>query len=240
MDGEAPRAESVLVVDDDPRLRHLVQIILDGDGFQCSWADDGDRVLGMVRREQPDLVLLDLKMRHVSGIEALRRLRRAGENVPVIILTAVGEEKLILDAFEAGADDYVTKPFQAKVLLARIRAVLRRARGEAPPEPLSGERVGDVALDPVTHRALVGDRQVALSPTEYGLMRTLMQGVGRVFTPAELLDRVWGPAYAGQDEIVRSNIYRLRHKLEPSPSEPTYIRGRRGVGYYFNTHNGSE
>jgi DNA-binding response OmpR family regulator len=154
--------------------------------------------------------------------------------VPVIILTAVGEEALIVAAFEAGADDYVTKPFLAKVLLARIRAVLRRARGDQELEAEPVERVGDVLLDPVTHEVHLPDRQVALSPTEYSLMRTLMQGVGRVFTPAELLQRVWGPAYVGQDEIVRANIYRLRHKLEPSPKQPRYIRGRRGVGYYFS------
>jgi DNA-binding response OmpR family regulator len=225
-----PRVQSVLVVDDDPRLRHLVEVILNTEGYTCHMADDGDAVVAAVREHRPDLVLLDLKMRRVSGIDALRRLRRAGEDVPVIILTAVGEEPLILAAYEAGADDYVTKPFLAKVLLARIRAVLRRSR---PDHEGDSERVGDVELDPVTHHARVGGRRVALSPTEYGLMRTLMQGVGRVFTPAELLQRVWGPAYAGQDEIVRSNIYRLRHKLEPSPREPRYIRGRRGVGSYF-------
>jgi DNA-binding response OmpR family regulator len=227
------RAQSVLVVDDDPRLRHLVELILTTDGFTCVMADDGDQVLAAVREHRPDLVLLDLKMRRVSGVDALQRLRRAGEDVPVIILTAVGEESLILRAYEAGADDYVTKPFLAKVLLARIRAVLRRTRLDQEPVARSGERVGDVMLDPVTQHASINGRRVALSPTEYGLLRTLMQGVGRVFTPAELLRRVWGPAYAGQDEIVRSNIYRLRHKVEPSPSQPRYIRGRRGVGYYF-------
>src|SRR5687768_13761464 len=125
-----PRLPSILVVDDDPRLRHLVEVILGTEGYTCHMADDGDRVLDAVRQHRPDLVLLDLKMRRVSGIEALQRLRRAGEDVPVIILTAVGEESLILAAYEAGADDYVTKPFLAKVLLARIRAVLRRSRDD--------------------------------------------------------------------------------------------------------------
>ena len=229
------RRDLILVVDDDARLRQMVELILTTGGFECRSADDGDRVLPAVRRYRPRLVLLDLKMRYVSGIDALRRLRAAGEDVPVIILTAVGDEQLILAAYEAGADDYVTKPFQARVLLARIKAVLKRTGGE--PEQAetveSGERVGDVALDPVTQHASVAGRRVALSPTEYGLLRTLMRGVGRVFTAAELLQRVWGPEYLGQDEIVRSNIYRLRHKVEPQPSEPRYIRGRRGVGYYF-------
>jgi DNA-binding response OmpR family regulator len=227
-------ATTILVVDDDARQQQLVGMILRRAGFGVRYADDGDVVAGLVRELQPDLVVLDLKMRRVSGLEALRAIRAAGHSVGVIILTGVGDEELILAAFEAGADDYVTKPFQPRVLAARVNAVLRRAHGgsaaDEPPEP---ERLGDVTLDPLTHHVRIGDRSIALSPTEYELLRTLMHGIGHVFTPADLLARVWGPAYIRQADIVRANIYRLRRKLEPLPAKPRYIRSRPGVGYYF-------
>jgi DNA-binding response OmpR family regulator len=172
-------------------------------------------------------------MARVSGLQALRALRAAGESVGVIILTADDEEAVSLLAFEAGADDYVTKPFFSRVLLARIRAVLRRADRHGH-RPEVGERVGGLELDPVMHTACADGRRVALSPTEYQLLRTLMRGVGRVFTSDELLTEVWGPAYVGHDEIVRANVYRLRHKLEPVPAEPRYVRARRGGGYFFS------
>ena len=220
---------SVLVVDDDPRLRHLVEVVLRGDGYHVESIDDGDAVVSTVRRVQPDLVLLDLKMERVGGIAALRALRAHNEDVGVIILSAAGEEALVLEAFAAGADDYITKPFLVRVLLARLRAVLKRAR-RSPKS--SGAPGGPFVLDPQTHHATLGGRSVALSPKEYQLLRTLVRGEGRVFTADELLAQVWGAEYVGQDEIVRANIYRLRQKLEPEPSEPRYILGRRGVGYY--------
>jgi DNA-binding response OmpR family regulator len=224
--------DAVLVVDDDARLRHLIEVILSGAGFDVLSAEDGDRVLPMVREHQPDAVLLDLKMERVGGLEALRALRDDGNDVAVVIVSAVGEERLVLEAFEAGADDYVTKPFSSRMLLARVRAVLRRSRVVDRAARLD-ERVGDVSLNPRTHEACIDGRDVALSPTEYALLRTLMRAPGNVFSPDDLLTRVWGKAYAGQDEIVRANIYRLRRKLEPRPAEPRYILGRRGVGYYF-------
>ncbi|HEY3058484.1 MAG TPA: response regulator transcription factor [Chloroflexota bacterium] len=220
---------TVLVVDDDPRLRHLVEILLRGNGFRVEAADDGDVLVSTVRRVQPDLVLLDLKMERLGGLEALRALRAAEDEVPVIILSAAGEESLVLQAFEAGADDYITKPFLVRVLLARIGAVLKRARRAAPAAAGAG---AVLTLDPLTHSARVGGRAVSLSPKEYQLLRILVRGAGHVFTASELLEQVWGSEYAGQDEIVRANIYRLRQKLEPEPGEPRYILGRRGVGYY--------
>jgi two-component system KDP operon response regulator KdpE len=182
----------------------------------------------MVRRHRPDVVLLDLKMARMSGLEALQGLRSAGEDLGVIILSAAGEEALVLAAFEAGADDYVTKPFMIRVLLARLRAVLKRSVRAPADAATEGTAV---TLEPRTHHASVEGRRVALSPKEYELLRTLIRGSGHVFTSDELLARVWGEAYVGQDEIVRANIYRLRQKLEPLPSQPRYIIGRRGVGY---------
>jgi len=219
----------VLVVDDDPRLRHLVEVVLRGDGYHVESIDDGDAVVSSVRRLRPDLVLLDLKMERVGGIAALRALREHNEEVGVVVLSAAGEEALVLEAFDAGADDYITKPFLVRVLLARLRAVLKRA-GRSPKDESAS---GPFRLEPQTHHAYLDGRGVALSPKEYELLRTLVRGEGRVFTADELLTEVWGPEYAGQVEIVRANIYRLRQKLEPEPSEPRYIMGRRGVGYYI-------
>jgi two-component system response regulator RegX3 len=231
-DGVAETRYTVLVVDDDQRLRHLVQVVLQNNGYKVEFADDGDALLPMVRLHNPDVVLLDLKMARMSGIEALQGLRSAGEDLGVIILSAAGEEALILAAFEAGADDYVTKPFMIRVLLARLRAVLKRSV-RAPVEPEGETEAGGVTLEPRTHFASVEGRRVALSPKEFELLRTLIRGSGHVFTSDELLARVWGESYVGQDEIVRANIYRLRQKLEPRPNMPRYIIGLRGVGYYL-------
>jgi DNA-binding response OmpR family regulator len=228
----AKAKHTVLVVDDDQRLRHLVEVVLQNNGFLVEFAEDGDALLPMVRRHRPDVVLLDLKMARMSGIEALQGLRSAGEDLGVIILTAAGDEALILAAFEAGADDYVTKPFMIRVLLARVRAVLKRSVRTWPDADGETEANG-VTIEPLTHHASVEGRRVALSPKEYELLRTLIRGSGHVFTSDELLARIWGEAYLGQDEIVRANIYRLRQKLEPRPSKPRYIIGRRGVGYYL-------
>ncbi len=217
----------VLVVDDDPQLRQLLRDVLRSRGVDVVATEDGEGVLDLVRAHHPDAVVLDLKMPRVSGIEALRELRKAGESLPVLVLTGILEEDQVLEAFEEGADDYVTKPFQPRVLVARLLAVLRRG------QPGLGEVAGEVTLDPRTHNARVGEQLVPLSPTEYELLRVLMRGAGRVFTAEDLLARVWGPAYAGEDDIVRANIYRLRQKLEPQPREPRYILGRRGVGYFF-------
>jgi DNA-binding response OmpR family regulator len=229
-----PRAEpptaTVLVVDDDVRMRHLMQVVLESAGFGVECADDGDVVLSTVRRARPDVLLLDMKMPRVSGLQALRELRSAGEDVPVLMLSAMAEEQQMLAAFDAGADDYVTKPFLPQVVVARLRALLRRARSSGRKR---GKRFGGVALDPKTREALVNGKRIRLSPTEYTLLRTLMRGDGRVFTTDELLAAVWGESYVGQDDIVRANIYRLRRKVEPRPNAPRFIRGQRGVGYRF-------
>jgi DNA-binding response OmpR family regulator len=212
----------------------MVDVVLRTAGFEVLDADDGDVVVRLVQAQQPRVVLLDLRMARVSGMDALRALRAAGHDVPVIVLTGVLDEERVLDAFEAGADDYITKPFAPRVLLARVRAVLRRAHADTiPMAPDDIGQVGKVTLDERSRSACLGDKHVPLSPTEYHLLRTLMRSAGQVFTTAELLAQVWGPAYAGQDEIVRANVYRLRLKLEPIPSEPRYIRGRRGLGYFF-------
>jgi DNA-binding response OmpR family regulator len=177
--------------------------------------------------------VLDLRMPRVSGVDVLRTLRSAGEGVPVVVLTGVSDERWVLSAFEAGADDYVTKPFPPRVLVARVRAVIRRAQPGWPDQDGGVLDGGEIALDASSRHALVGGQTVPLSPIEFLLLRTLMRAGGRVLTAADLLARVWGPHYLGDDDLVRANIYRLRLKLEPVPSAPRYVRGRRGVGYYF-------
>src|SRR6266850_6875052 len=148
--GLAKATYTVLVVDDDQRLRHLVEVVLQNNGFHVEFAEDGDALLPMVRRHHPDVVLLDLKMARMSGIEALQGLRSAGEDLAVIILSAAGDEALIVAAFEAGADDYVTKPFMVRVLLARLRAVLKRS-SRASCDADGGHAASGVALEPLTH-----------------------------------------------------------------------------------------
>ena len=224
--GQGPHGP-ILVVDDDPHLRHLLGGVLQSAGFAVVEAEDGDQVVACVRHHGPRLVLLDLRLGRLSGLEALRALRAAGLGVRVIVLTGAHEEETVVAALEAGADDYVTKPFSSRALLARIQAVLRRGTPLAAGQPL---RVGELALDPALHQAWIGKRTVPLTPTEYKLLQILLGAVGRTFTPDELLEQVWGPTYRGQAEIVRANIYRLRHKLE-APGQPRYLHSRRGVGY---------
>jgi two-component system response regulator MtrA len=227
------QAASVLVVDDDPRMRHLLEVVLKNAGYNVVLAGDGEQAVRAVRRICPDLVLMDLLLPRAPGLEVLRAVRAADDALGIIILTAAAEHDLMVDALEAGADDYLVKPFVPRVLVARVRAVLRRAARPVA-QPTAGERVGAVALDPMTQHACLNGRRVALTPTEFALLRTLMRGVGRVFSSDDLLSRVWGPSYLGQDDIIRANIYRLRRKLERVPSQPQLILGRRGVGYYFN------
>jgi DNA-binding response OmpR family regulator len=221
-------------------MQRLVEQILRTEGFAVLCAADGDAVLPTVRAHQPDVLVLDLKMPRVSGLDALRSLRSAREGVPVVMLTGMCDEEWVLNAFEAGADDYLTKPFSPRVLVARVRAVLRRTQSLLLETMIvTTEAPGEIALDPRTREVRLAGKQIALTPTEYSLLEALVAGAGRVFTTDELLARVWGPAYVGQDDIVRANIYRLRHKLEPCPKDPRYIQGRRGVGYYFTERHAS-
>ncbi len=223
-------AAPVLVMEDDPRLRHLLQVILDGAGFHVECDDDYRSITRRVQEARPSVVLFGMASA-TTALHALRELRSCGEEVPVLVLSGVADESTVLAAFEAGADDYVTKPFLPRVLAARVRALAKRAPVL---ERARDATTGGLALDPTTSEALVSGRRVRLSPTEFALLQTLMRGHGRPFTADELLASVWGEEYVGQDEIVRANIYRLRRKLESRPEEPQFIHGRRGLGYRFN------
>ncbi len=234
-DPPSARGGLVLVVDDDARLRRFVGDTLDLAGFDVCLAGDGEAVAGLVAERRPDLVVLDLVLPGLSGLEVLRRLRATRRTLPVIMLTARDDEDDKVQALQDGADDYLVKPFSARELVARAHAVLRRSQGTLLED---GEtqvlRVGPLQLEPGSRTARLGERRIDLTRTEYTLLLTLLRGAGRVFTPADLLTRVWGPEYRDQGEILRTNVYRLRQKLEDDPRRPRFLRTRLGVGYYFS------
>jgi phosphate regulon transcriptional regulator PhoB len=223
----------VLVVEDEPDIRNLVVHHLTRDGFRCRIASSGREALAAVRTGAPDLLILDLMLPEVSGLEVCRRLRAdpATAAIPIIILTAKADEVDRVVGLEMGADDYVVKPFSPKELVARVRAVLRRARGAEPGRALA---VGSVSLDPARHVASVGGRPVELTPKEFDLLHALLEAAGRVLSREHLLNRVWGYAHADEIEsrTVDVHIRRLRAKLG---AEERRIATIKGVGYRFET-----
>jgi two-component system, OmpR family, phosphate regulon response regulator PhoB len=225
----------VLVVEDEPDIRTLVVHHLTRDGFRCRTAATGPEALASVRRAPPDLLILDLMLPELNGIEVCRRLRAdtATAAVPIIMLTARADEVDRVVGLEMGADDYVVKPFSPKELVARVRAVLRRARGGEPSRALA---VGGVSLDAARHVVTVGGRLVELTPKEFDLLHALLDAAGRVLSREHLLNRVWGYAHADEIEsrTVDVHIRRLRAKLG---AEERRIATIKGVGYRFETED---
>jgi two-component system alkaline phosphatase synthesis response regulator PhoP len=221
----------ILVVDDEANIVKLVRAYLEQAGFIVVTAADGQTGLIQARREKPDLVVLDLGLPAIDGLDVARTLRREG-NVPIIMLTARVDDTDRIIGLELGADDYVTKPFNPRELVARVRAVLRRTSGAAPqaPEQL---RAGEILLDIGGHQATVGGRPLDLTPTEFDLLLVFMQHPGRAFTRLDLLDRVQGDAYEGYERTVDAHIKNLRAKLGDDPRKPRYIQTVYGVGYKF-------
>ena len=223
--------QHVLLVDDDPLLRRSLAWTLTQAGFRTSAHASAEEALAALESDPPDLVLLDIGLPGMDGLEALRLLHQRMD-VPVVFVTARRRELEQVLGLELGADDYVTKPFDSDVLLARIRAVLRRARH---PEPAAApaERfiLGDVAVDLPAHRVTVAGLAIELSPREFDLLVTLAREAGRVLSVDELLQRVWGADYVGEPQIVYVHVRRLREKLEQDPNDPQRIVTVRGVGY---------
>ncbi len=225
----APRRPLVLVAEDESALMTLLRYNLEKEGYRSAEAADGEAALMLASEEAPDLVLLDWMMPKVSGIEVCRRLRSRAEtrNVPIIMLTARGEEADRVRGLDTGADDYITKPFSMTELLARIRAVMRRVR------PALAEDVvqfGDVSIDRAAHRVRRGDKDIHLGPTEYRLLDHFLQHPGRVFSREQLLDAVWGSGVYVDARTVDVHIGRLRKALnEPGQLDP--IRTVRSAGY---------
>jgi two-component system, OmpR family, response regulator RegX3 len=222
----------VLVVDDDAALAEMLGIVLRGEGFEPTFVSDGDKALDAFRESRPDLVLLDLMLPGLSGLEVCRQLRQRSE-VPVIMLTAKDAEVDKVVGLEIGADDYVTKPFSARELVARIRAVLRR-RGTEPEDLVSSVlESGPVRMDVDRHVVSVNSDTVPMPLKEFELLEFLLRNAGRVLTRGQLIDRIWGSDYVGDTKTLDVHVKRLRAKIEPSPSVPRHLLTVRGLGYKF-------
>jgi DNA-binding response OmpR family regulator len=220
----------VLVVDDEPRIVEVVSDYLRAAGFAVATAADGERALAAARDRPPDLVVLDLGLPGRDGLDVARELRRSS-TVPIIVLTARGEEADRVLGLELGADDYVVKPFSPRELLARVRAVLRRVDGAA--EERERFVVGDVVVDTARREVLAADRRVALTATEFDLLVALARQPGRVLTRGQLLDAVHGLDVPVYERTVDVHVKNLRRKLEPDPHRPRYLLTVHGVGYRF-------
>jgi DNA-binding response OmpR family regulator len=221
----------ILVVEDETKIAQLVRDYLEHAGFEVVVAGDGDGALASARRSRPDLVVLDLGLPGRDGLDVARTLRRTS-SVPIVMLTARGDETDRVVGLELGADDYVVKPFSPRELVARVRAVLRRtetARAGGP-ETL---RVVDVEVDVARMRVTVGGRPVELTATEFQLLVTLAREPGRVFTRGQLLDAIHGVAFESYERAVDAHVKNLRRKLEPTPGRPRYLLTVHGVGYRF-------
>ena len=223
---------TVLVVDDEPRYVRWISLNLRSAGYRVLEAGDGPGAVESTAQHQPDLMLLDIGLPGFDGLEVCRRVRDFS-SLPIIILTAKAAEADKVAGLDAGADDYLAKPFGPPELLARVRAALRRARlAEAPASP-PVLRHGELSIDYARCEVRRGGETVALTPTEYRLLAHLAQRAGRVVLPDELLSSVWGPEYREENQHVRLYVSRLRRKLEPDPDHPRYILTKPGIGYLF-------
>ncbi len=223
-------AKTILVVDDKKSLRDLVKAYLTQEGFRVVTAENGRRALFVARHERPDLILLDIMMPEMGGYDFIRTYRKE-RDTPIILLTARLEESDKVVGLELGADDYVTKPFGMRELVARIRAVLRRASKEAPlPEVL---RAADIILDKSSHEVTAAGRPVNLTPSEFDLLAILISAPGRVFSRSELLMQLQGVTFESVERTIDVHVRNLRSKIEPDPGNPQYIETVFGVGYRF-------
>jgi two-component system alkaline phosphatase synthesis response regulator PhoP len=221
-------AQTILVVDDEARILKLVRDYLERAGFTVFTARDGETALTLARIEQPDLIVLDLMLPGVDGLDVCRRLRQES-GVPIIMLTARVEEADRIVGLELGADDYVTKPFSPRELVARVRATLRRVDGQM--EPPSIIRAGEIELDSDSLEATVAGRPVELTGTEFQFLAALARQPGRIFSREQLLEAVHGVSFDGYDRSVDSHIKNIRRKIEPDPRHPRYIQTVYGIGY---------
>jgi DNA-binding response OmpR family regulator len=221
--------KKVLVVDDDVKTVELVRLYLDRDGHQVLTAYDGIEALRLARESRPDLIVLDLMLPDIDGLEVCRTLRHESD-VPVIMLTARTTDQDKLTGLDLGADDYVTKPFSPKELAARVRAVLRRLPGERGPEEIKS---GELSMDFTKHEAWLAGRPLNLTSIEFKLLGILAKEPGRVFSRASLIEEALGYDFEGFDRTIDVHILNLRRKLEPDPSHPKYIKTIYGVGYKF-------
>ena len=217
----------VLVVDDELAIRRFLRASLSAQGYQIFEAASGREGLEAAATVRPDLIILDLGLPDLEGVEVTRRLREWSK-IPVLILSVRGQEEEKIAALDAGADDYLTKPFSMGELLARMRVAMRHAAQPAEDPVVT---VGDLTVDVARRLTTVGGREIALTPVEYSLLKTLAVHVGRVMTHGQLLREVWGPGYVSDGNLLRVNVSKLRHKIELDPARPRYIVTEPGVGY---------
>jgi two-component system response regulator MtrA len=216
----------ILVIDDDTALAEMIGIVLRADGFEPVFCDNGDHALEAFRRENPDVILLDLMLPGKSGIDVCREIRLES-GVPIIMLTAKSDTLDVVLGLESGADDYVPKPFKPRELIARVRARLRRTSSALP----ATVRIADLEIDVAGHRVLRGEESIALTPLEFDVLVTLARSPGQVFTREVLLQDVWGYRHQADDRLVNVHIQRLRAKIEKDPESPEIVLTVRGFGY---------
>jgi two-component system KDP operon response regulator KdpE len=222
--------QCILIVDDDPRIIRLVREVLSAVGYRVLVRNEGQQAIEAIALEQPDLVVLDILMENLDGYQVCRRVREFSD-VPIIMLTAKVMETDMLAGFEAGADDYITKPFSSKELLARVRAVMKRAHQPTTPTGEALIECGDMQVDLARRKVSIAGVEVHLTATEYNLLHHLATHPNQVLTHEQLLVEVWGPQYRNDIDYLRSYIHYLRKKLERDPSNPQFIITIQGVGY---------
>ncbi len=222
--------KTILVVDDEPRIAQLARDYLERAGFAVITAGDGTTALAQARTVKPALIVLDLGLPQLDGLDVTRALRKES-NVPILILTARAEESDKIVGLELGADDYLTKPFSPKELVARVRAILRRLENANPNSDIIS--AGDLTLDVPRMRVQIGDRDVEMTTTEFQLLAALAREPGRIFTRAQLLDAVRGVAFESYERAIDAHIKNIRRKIEPDPHMPRYVLMVYGVGYKF-------
>jgi two-component system, OmpR family, KDP operon response regulator KdpE len=224
---------TVLTADDDPQLLRLVARNLQLEDYQVLVASDGQQALEQIEQHAPDLVLLDVMMPRMDGFTVCQHVREFSA-VPIIIVTARGQDQDKVRGLDLGADDYLTKPFSIEELLARVRAVLRRAQFTASEQAHAMHTtttIGDLTIDFAQHLVRMGAREIELTPTEYHILAYLAQNAGHVVTQDLLLEHIWGTEYVGEGHMLQVNINRLRRKIEPDPLHPRYLLTKVGIGY---------
>ncbi len=221
----------VLIADDEPEIRRALRVALTDQGYAASAVASGEEAVEAVEHGRPDVLLMDLAMPGIGGLEAIRRIRERWP-VPIIVLSVMGQERDKVAALDAGADDYLTKPFGMEELVARIRVALRHAAAlPSGAEPVY--RSGELAIDVGRRRVTLGDEEIHLTPTEYAVLTYLAANAGRVVTHAMVLRAVWGPEYSGENQLLRYTVLQLRRKLHDDPVHPRYLFTDPGIGYRF-------
>jgi len=225
----APTGQFVYVVDDDLSTARLIEINLSARGYRVRQFDRGSPVLEALKDEQPDLIILDVMTPGVNGLEVARRVRRTSL-VPILVVSVREESATKLAALDLGADDYLTKPFSIDELLARVRALLRRAQQGQPPQ-LAHYKCGPLTINLSATQVALGRQTIKLTPREWDVLRVLVKHSGQVVSARQVLQQAWGPDYGNESDYVRAYVNRLRRKLEPDPENPRYILSERGMGY---------